>query len=164
MVARAKNRKKKKTLKDISTKARSRFQNNFTDMFLLCLFTKLLKWFYRAEETCHQSKKLTRSKLCRFFPCWCFRSSFPAGASDLYSLLVLQVFFLCWCFRSSFPAGASGLLSLLVLQVFFPCWCFRSSFPAGVSQISYFCHNKQTKWSPLIDIVQAMKQSLTQIF
>ena len=60
-----------------------------------------------------------------------------------------MVFFPCWCFIwSSFPAGASyGLLYLLAFH----------KFPS-----LKLCHNNQTKWSPLMDISQAMKPSLPQ--
>ena len=121
-----------------------------------------------------------------FFPCgritW---SSFPAGASHsfpagishgLLSLLVLHilsllvhhmVFFPCWCF-TFFPVGTShGLLSLLVHHmVLFPCWCFTSNLLALLVFHKFptlkFCHNNQTKWSPLIDIhvSQALTPSL----
>ena len=63
-------------------------------------------------------------------------SSFPAGVSH------------------SFPVGAlHGLLSLLVLNMVFLPYKFLTL---------KFCHKNQTKWSPLIDISQAMTPSLPQ--
>ena len=43
MAARAKN--KKNPLNDISSQANGQFQNNFTEMFLSCPFTKIAKMF-----------------------------------------------------------------------------------------------------------------------
>ena len=98
-----------------------RFQNNFTDKFLMSFY---------------QNAKLV-----------------PLGRTK-------------WPPELKIRKNLQGFLSLLVTMlsllahhmVFFPCWCFTwSSFPAGVSQKIHtlkFCHNSQTKWSPLIDISQ----------
>ena len=115
------------------------------------------------------------------FPCRCITwSPFPAGASyGLFSLWVHHmVSFSCRCITwSPFPVGASyGLLSLRVHHmVSFPCRCITwSPFPAGASYgllsllvlhrfpTSKFCYDDQTKWSPLMDISQAMTPSLPQ--
>ena len=40
----------------------AQFQNNFTEMFLLCLFTKFLKWFHSAEKVAARAKNRKKIK------------------------------------------------------------------------------------------------------
>ena len=67
----------------------ARFPNNFTEMFLICLFTNIA----RMVPLCWTKwlPELKIDKFCKvFFLCYCFtESSFPAGTSQISYFKVL---------------------------------------------------------------------------